>query len=116
MAFLTINEVEMPAPSEMKVELVNVGSDEQRSASGRLVCDRVAVKRKLKLEWTALSGDDLRKLLSSADGFFAAEYPDPLTGAMRESTFYASTCRTKVLKVNSDGAVWSDVSMEWTEQ
>ena len=31
MAFLTIDDVEMPAPSEMKVELVNVGSDKQRA-------------------------------------------------------------------------------------
>lgn len=113
---IAIGGTKMPSPSAMQAEVICVGSGEERSASGRLVCDRVAVKRKLKLEWTALSGDDLRKLLSSADGFFAAEYPDPLTGAMRESTFYASTCRTKVLKVNSDGAVWSDVSMEWTEQ
>ena len=87
MAILTIGGKEMPAPSEMSVEMQEIGSSGERSASGRLVADRVAVKRRLKLKWAALAGDAAKALLSAADGFFTATYPDPATGAARSATF-----------------------------
>ena len=49
MAILTIGGQAMPAPTELRVEMIEVGSGGERSASGRLVADRVAVKRKLKV-------------------------------------------------------------------
>lgn len=113
---IAISGIKMPSPCAMQAELISIGSEEQRSASGRLVCDRVAVKRRLKLQWAALSGADLRKLLCAADGFFTAEYPDPLSGETRETVFYASACKMNALRMNAGGAVWTDIGMEWTEQ
>ena len=42
MAILTIGGQAMPAPAELRVEMIEVGSGGERSASGRLVTDRVA--------------------------------------------------------------------------
>ncbi len=116
MAFLTINGVPMPAPSELKMELLNIGSDEQRSASGRLVCDRVAVKKRLKLKWAVLSGADIARLFSAADGFFTASCPDPCENAAVNAEFYASAKSLGVMRMNGDECVWEDAAMEWTER
>ena len=112
MAFLTIDNLEMPAPSEMKVELVNVGSDEQRSASGRLVCDRVAVKKRVKLKWAALSGAEIAKLFSAADGFFTAQCPDPCSNQMVKTQFYASARSLGVMRADGGACVWEDAAMD----
>lgn len=116
MAILTIGGQAMPAPAELRVEMIEVGSGGERSASGRLVADRVAVKRKLKLKWSALSGEALAKLLSAADGFFTAAYPDPATGESRSATFYANARAMGAMRLDGETAVWSDVSMEWLEK
>ena len=49
MAVLTINGAEIPAPSELKVSIFEIGSGEMRSASGKLVSDRVAIARGAEL-------------------------------------------------------------------
>lgn len=116
MAILTIGGKEMPAPSEMSVEMQEIGSTGERSASGRLVADRVAVKRRLKLKWAALAGDAAKALLSAADGFFTATYPDPATGETRSTTFCATARSMGAMRLNGQNAVWTNVQMEWTER
>lgn len=116
MAILTIGEKEMPAPSEMRVEMQEIGANGERSASGRLVADRVAVKRRLKLKWAALDASSMKALLSAADGFFAATYPDPATGETRSATFCATARSMGAMRLDGQNAVWSDIQMEWTER
>ena len=116
MATLTIDGTVVPTPAKMNVELLNVGSNAERCASGRLVCDRVAVKRKWKLTWAMLNAADTKLLLRCADGFFTAVFPDPMTGEMRSGTFFASSRSVQAFRLNGSDSVWSEISMEWTEQ
>lgn len=117
MAMLTINGLPMPSPSVLKAEIFEIGSFGERTASGRLVADRVAVKRRLKLKWACLTPAQMGLLLGAVGNvFFEAEYPDPETGGMR-----AMTCRCKertagVMMIRNDQPVWTEVEMEWEER
>lgn len=117
MAVLTVNGAAVPAPSEMKVALFEVGSGDVRSASGALVRDVVAVKRRLTLRWASLSPEALGSLLGAVSGaFFQAEYPDPVLMQMRSATFRAGEAAVGVLRMTDGAPVWTDVTMEWTER
>lgn len=117
MAVLTVGGAAVPAPSEMKVTLVEVGSGDVRSASGALVKDVLAVKRRLTLRWAHLTPVELGNLLGSVSGaFFQAEYPDPLTMAARTAVFRAGDAAAGVLRMVDGAPVWTDVSMEWIER
>ena len=55
-------------------------------------------------------------LLSAADGFFTATYPDPATGAARSATFCATARSMGAMRLDGQNAVWTNVQMEWTER
>lgn len=116
MAILKLNGADAPSPSALRVELFDVGSDEMRSASGRLVTDRLAVKRRLSLRWALLTADELAALLNAVgEMFFAAVYPDPELG-MRTAEFRCESRSAGVLRYVNGEAVWTDVEMLWTER
>lgn len=118
MAVLTVNGVEMPSPSSMKVEIFDVGSFGERSASGRLVSDRIAVKRKLALKWACLTPEQLGRLLGAVGqaAFFEVGYPDPETGGAGSMVCACSERTAGVLMIRDDRPVWTDVEMEWIER
>lgn len=118
MAFLQINGMDVPSPSELKVRLFDAGASEERSASGNLVVDRAAVKRELTLRWATLTGQQLQSLLAAVCEavFFDATYPDPVTGQPRTMT---CRCGERTLGMHrfADGAaLWTNVEMKWTER
>lgn len=117
MAVLTVNGAAVPSPAEMKVSIFEVGSGEQRSASGGLVVDRVAVKRRLKLRWAHLTPAELGGLLGQVGGaFFEAVYPDPQQMAPRAMTCRCGERTAGVLQIRGGEPVWVDVEMEWIER
>lgn len=117
MAVLTVGGAGVPSPSEMKVTVLEIGSGDVRSASGALVKDVVAVKRKLNLRWAHLTPVELGNLLGAVSGaFFEAEYPDPVSMAARTAVFRAGDCSAGVLRMVGGAPVWTDVTMEWMER
>lgn len=117
MAVLTIDGAAAPSPSTLKVSVFEVGSSQARSASGRLVVDCVAVKRRLTLGWAHLTPTELGGLLGAVSGaFFTATYPDPQTMAPRTMICLCSESSMGVLRVQDGAPVWTDVQMEWIEQ
>lgn len=116
MAVLTVNGAAVKAPSELKVMLTEVGSGGVRSASGALVTDVVAVKRRLSLRWAHLTPAELGALLGELGGaYFTAVYPDPGSG-MRTAQFRAGDISCGVLRMDGGQPVWTDVTMEWSER
>lgn len=118
MAMLKINGVEMPAPSAMKVQIFDVSATADRSASGRMIIDRVGTKRKLELSWAHLTGAQLASLLSAVNQktFFTAAYPDPQTGGVRAMVCYCGDRTTGVLRMEDGKPVWTDIEMNWIER
>lgn len=117
MAVLTVNGAAAPSPSEMQVALFEVGSGDRRSASGSLVKDVLAVKRRLTLRWAHLTPVELGELLGAVSGaYFQAEYPDPVTMAARSAVFRSGDAAAGVLRMVNGAPVWTDVCMEWVER
>jgi len=117
MAVLTVNGAAVPSPSELKVSVFEVGSGDIRSASGALVKDVTAIKRRLNLRWAHLTPVELGNLLSAVSGaFFEAEYPDPASAAARTAVFRAGEASAGVLRMADGAPVWTDVVMEWIER
>ena len=115
MAVLTINGGDVKSPSEMKVSLFEVGSSPVRSASGDLVSDCIAIKRRIALRWAHMEPAELSLLLAAAGDDFVVKYPDPAEG-MRTARFRCSEKAAGVLRITDGTPVWTDVSMEWTER
>lgn len=118
MAILSVNGVDMPAPSQLKVNLFDVSSSADRNASGYVVIDRVGTKRKLELNWAQLSEAQLSLLLQAvgANVFFTAVYPDPLTGDARSMSCYCGDRAMGVLRMSGGAPIWTDIEMSWIER
>lgn len=116
MAVLTVNGAAVKSPSALKVSVFEVGSGQQRSASGALVVDCVALKRRLELNWAHMTPGELGELLGAVSGGgFSAEYPDPMLG-VRTADFRCGEAVAGVLRIADGAPVWTDVSMEWLEK
>ena len=84
-----VNGARIHTPSKFSVNVYDVSSEASRNAMGEIMIDRVGVKRKLEMEWPALSNDAVAMLLSVVtDIFFTVTYPDPITGTDRTITCY----------------------------
>lgn len=117
MAVLKVNGAQVASPTEMKIALFEVGLGDFRSASGALVRDILAVKRRLTLRWAHISQAELSALIGEVSGaFFQAEYPDPATMATRTAVFCAGEISAGVLRMVDGVPIWTDVSMEWIEK
>ena len=116
MAVLWVNDLAVATPSELRTELVEVGSGERRSVSGRLVEDVTAVKRRLHLKWAVLDTKHMGALLGAvAEPFFTVTCPDPAEGS-RTMVCRCGGRAAGVLKMVGGEPVWTDVGMVWTER
>lgn len=118
MAVITVNNVNMPTPTTLKVTIFDVASSADRNASGAVVMDRVGTKRKLEMTWARLTPTQLSTLLNAVgtDVFFTAGYPDPQTAATRTMTCYCGDRAVGVLRMVNGAPVWTNVEMNWIER
>ena len=117
MAVLKVNGAAVPAPSEMKIAVFDVGSGVSRSASGLAVFDRTGVKRRLELKWNHMDSAALCALLEACgSGFFHVEYPDPQLGGARGMDCCCGDRVTGILRMVNGAPLWKNVEMTWTER
>ncbi len=93
---LTINGVKMPTPalngvtiSREKIWSANTG----RSASGKMLGNKIATKTTLKLKWPPLTMDEAAKIeaaVSNGPDFFPVKFTDA-AGVTQTLTMYAGT-------------------------
>ena len=111
-----INGVGIAAPSEMRVELTEVASAEDRNLLGDTVMDVFGTKRSLTLTWAHLPEASLTALLTAAgNGLIPVEYPDP-DGTEREITCRRGKFRAGLKLMRGGTPVWTDVEMELVER
>lgn len=118
MAVLKVNGADIPTPSAMKVNIFDVSATADRSASGKLMVDRVATKRKLEMTWARLTAQQLSTLLGAVGEkvFFTAEYPDPQSGGRRSMVCYSGDRAVGILRMEAGEPIWTDVEMNWIER
>ena len=118
MAMLSIGGVAQKSPRKMKVGIQDIDGETARNARGELIRDRIATKRKIDLEFPALTQADTTKLLNAvAPVFFTVTYQDPILG-MTTKTFYVGDRTTPMMSYGNGttGLKWENLSFNLIEK
>ena len=113
---LKIAGITVKAPTELKVGRFDL-SKSARTASGKMVMDIIATKRRVDVVWKMLPDDELKKILDVINAnkpFFYLTYPD--TGGSKTMTCYAGDIITSLWHTNNGVRYWEDVSIGFIEQ
>lgn len=115
---LSINGAAVASPSVFSVNIEERGDFSKCNVLGERLADRLAVKRVIDVEWALLSETELAAILDAVSDkvFFSVSYPDPVTGAERETVCRAAERSMRVYRLDSGSAVWTDVRMRWEEK
>lgn len=113
---IKINSVTIPTPSDYTVGIMDI-SKAERNATGEMIIERIATKRKLDLSWKYISQDDLSDLLNKITAvFFTVEYPDPQTGVLKTGTFYVGDRSAAAIDYRSGVMRWKDIKFNFIEK
>lgn len=114
---LKINGVDIATPQTFKVEISDLDGDSQRNARGKMMRDRIAVKRKLECSWPPLTKTQMSTLLTAVSGvFFNVTYPDPQTGTNLTKEFYVGDRTTPMLRYKDGQPMWEGLEMNFVER
>lgn len=114
---IKIKGTPITTPKKCSVGVYDVSSAAARNAAGDTVIDRVAVKRKIDMEWGPLTNAQISTLLSAvADQYFDVEYPDPVTGAARTIVCYVSERNAPVYKYSGTTPTWESLKLTLIER
>ena len=103
---LKINGVKVKSPESFQVDISDLDGEATRNAKGEMIRDRIAIKRKLSIEWGLLDMNEISTLLQAVkDEFFICSYPDPMEGKVVTKTFYVG---------DRSAPYYSDVFKKWT--
>lgn len=113
---LVINGVNVVAPKSMSVSISDIDGDTGRNANGTIVRDRVAIKRKIELEWGMLTQAEISQLLNAVSSvFFNVTFIDPQQGQVTK-TMYVGDRSAPVFSFNEKFKPWSGLKMNLIEQ
>ena len=113
---LKIAGITVKAPTELKVGRFDL-SKSGRTASGKMVMDIIATKRRVDVVWKMLPDDELQKIIDTITAnkpFFSLEYPD--AGGTQTMTCYAGDIATSLWHTTNGVRYWEDVSIGFIEQ
>ncbi len=118
---LLVNGQALPDPKSITWGLQDLDDDEGtgRGADGNMVRDRVAVKRKLTIQWGILTTTDLSFILNAIDDeFFTVKYLDAKDGKARTSTMYVGDRSAPMLMrdIYTGEWLWQSLSANFIEQ
>lgn len=86
---IKINNKAIAVPTSCSIDISDIDGESNRNAKGEMIRDRIAVKRKINLEWKYLSLQELSVILKAVDDeFFSVSYPDPKEGKVITKRFY----------------------------
>lgn len=116
---ISINSTQIKTPTDFKVSRYNL-TKSGRLASGKMVMELIAKKKKLFLNYAGITGRDLRvilNLIDTSEMFFNVAYYD-VDGTPVTNTCYvgeiSSILRQRAI-VNDDH-IWKDVEFNFIEQ
>lgn len=98
-----------------KISLQDLDSDSSvRNVKGEMMRDRIAVKRKIELDFGPLRSDEIKKILGSVSGvFFNVTYDDPLDGRLSRQMYCGD--RSAAL-YNSKKGLWTGLKFNLIER
>jgi hypothetical protein len=113
---LKIAGVTVKTPSELKVGRFDI-TKSNRAASGKMMMELIATKRRVDVVWKMLTDTELEKIIDTITAnkpFFSLTYPD--TGGSKTMTCYAGDIITSLWHTNNGVRYWEDVSIGFIEQ
>ena len=113
---LKIAGTTVKTPTELKIGRFDL-SKSGRTASGKMVMDIVATKRRVDVVWKMLTDSELQTIIDTITAnkpFFSLEYPD--TGGTKSMTCYAGDIVTSLWHTKNGVRYWEDVSIGFIEQ
>lgn len=114
---ISVNGQKLKTPKKMSVGIYDVSKNADRNAQGTILIDRVAVKRKIEMEWGHLTNAEMASILSAVqDVFFSVTYPDPLTGTSNTITCYAGDRTAPIYQVINGTVRWDGLKMNFIER
>lgn len=88
MALVTISGVAIPTPTALQVGIMDV-SKAERNASGRMIIERIAVKRKLFFTYSYITQSDASSILKLVSPtYYTVTYLDPQDNITKSGQFY----------------------------
>lgn len=113
---MKINGVTIKTPKSLQVDINDVDGEAYRNARGKMIRDRIAVKRKLNCEWSALTTAEISTLLSAVSATsFTVTYLDAQTGSEQTKTFYVGDRSAPVYRLVNGKELWTGLTMNFIE-
>ncbi|WDU82267.1 DUF6711 family protein [Caloramator sp. Dgby_cultured_2] len=113
---MTINGITIKTPTDLKVGVFRITKSE-RTASGKMMMEIIAVKRRLDLRWEIISDTDLQTILNVLESkvFHTVVYPDPQKGENATITAYVGDINMEAWQ-KIGNRYWREVSIALIEQ
>lgn len=112
----SIAGVAMPTPSSFEVGIQDL-SKADRNASGYMIIERIATKRKLQINYAYLSATDLSTVLQAVSPTsYQVVYLDPQTGSNRQAEFYCGDRSMGMVSFVGGVPVYKDIKFDLIER
>ena len=113
---LKINGVAIATPKSFEVTISDLDGETNRNATGNLIRDRIAIKRKLSLEWPPLNQAEISSLLNAISTvFFTVTFPDPQLGIITKTMYTGDRSSPMYCYINGV-AKWEGLKMNFIEK
>lgn len=113
---ISINGVAIATPKTFEATVSDLDGESNRNADGELIRDRIAVKRKLNLEWGPLTQSEIQTLLSAVSSvFFTVTFPDPMSGVVTKTMYVGDRTAPAYQYVNGE-VKWQGLKMNFIEK
>jgi len=113
---LKIAGVTVKTPNELKIGRFDL-TKSNRTASGKMMMELIAIKRRVDCVWRMLPDNDLKVIIDTITAnkpFFSLEYPD--VGGQMTMTCYAGDIITSLWHTKNGVRYWEEVSIGFIEQ
>ena len=115
---IKINGVDIATPKTFEPTISDLDGESNRNANGELIRDRIAVKRKLNLEWAPLRQSEIAPILNAVSGvFFTVTFPDPELGIITKTMYVGDrTAPAYFYDTKTKEVKWSGLKMNFIEK
>jgi hypothetical protein len=113
---LRVAGVTVKTPSELKVGRFDI-TKSNRAASGKMMMELIATKRRVDVVWKMLPDSDLKLIIDTITAnkpFFNLQYPD--AGSSQTMTCYSGDIVTSLWHTKNGIRYWEEVSIGFIEQ
>ena len=115
---ISINGVSILTPKSFEATVSDLDGESNRNLYGELIRDRIAIKRKLTLEWPPLTQSEISTLLTAVSGvFFTVTYPDPQEGIVTKTMYVGDrTAPAYFYDEKTKQVKWNGLKMNFIEK